>query len=88
MTEPIQILPRIRGIKEAIGELKEYDPETALTERGLRRLVITGEIPSVQIGTKYLINMDVLTNYLYDGTGGEELTAPNGGNGDIRIIKE
>lgn len=84
MTEPIQILPRIRGIKEAIGELKEYDPETALTERGLRRLVITGEIPSIQIGTKYLINMDVLIDYLYDGTGGAELTVSN----CIQRIKE
>ncbi len=84
MTEPIQNLPRIRGIKEAITELKEYDPLTALTEKGLRRLVITDEIPSIRIGTKYLINMDVLIDYLYDGTGGADLPVSN----CIRVIKE
>lgn len=86
MIEAVHKPPRIRGIREAINELKEYDPETALTEKGLRRLVITGEIPTVRIGTKYLINMDVLNNYLYNGTGRAELTAkPQGG---IRVIKE
>lgn len=84
MAEIVHTPPRIRGIKEAITELKEADPETALTERGLRRLVITGKIPTVQIGRKYLINMDVLINYLYSGTSGAKLSA----SGGIRIIKE
>ena len=43
----------MRGIKQAITELKQNDPETALTEKALRRLVLTGAIPSVKIGTKY-----------------------------------
>lgn len=61
-------LPRMRGIRQAIEELKQLDPNTALTERALRRLIITGELPSVRIGAKYLINMDVLISYLYNGT--------------------
>lgn len=52
--------PRMRGIKQTITELQEIDPNTALTEKALRRLVITGIIPSVRIGRKYLINFDTL----------------------------
>lgn len=84
MNETVHKLPRIRGIREAIEELKELDPKTALTERGLRRLVLTGEIPTVRIGTKYLINMDVLIDYLYDSIGGADLPVSN----CIRVIKE
>ena len=53
--------PHMRGIKQA-------DPYTALTEPALRRLIISKEIPSVRVGTKYLINMDILNNYLCGGT--------------------
>lgn len=56
--------PHMRGIKQAIQELKQSDPNTCLTEKALRRLVLTGAIPSVKIGVKYLINMDVLDEYL------------------------
>ena len=58
----------MRGIKQAIEEIKQADPYTALTEKALRRLILTKEIPSVKIGAKYLINMDVLNNYLCTGT--------------------
>ena len=76
--------PRMRGIKQAIEELKQIDAETALTEKALRRLILTHEIPSVRIGKKYLVNIDVLNNYLYNGSGGGELSAPGG----IRKIAE
>ena len=77
--------PHMRGIKQSITELKQNDPETALTEKALRRLVLTGAIPSVRIGTKYLINMDVLNNYLYNGSCvGKEVSAAGG----IRKIAE
>ncbi|MGN0107741.1 MAG: hypothetical protein ACI4A5_08600 [Hominilimicola sp.] len=77
--------PHMRGIKQAIEELKQLDPNTALTEKALRRLVLTGAIPSVRIGTKYLINMDLLNNYLYNGScGGKEVSAAGG----IRKIAE
>lgn len=57
-------LPPMRGIKQAIQELKQADPNTCLTEKALRRLIISGEIPSVNIGKKYLVNMDILSRYL------------------------
>ena len=68
-------LPRMRGIKQAIAELKQTDPGTALTEKALRRLVLTKAIPSVRVGTKYLINLDTLYDYLYCGGGDIENTA-------------
>ncbi len=78
--------PRMRGIRQAIEELKQLDPDTALTEKALRRLVLTDAIPYVRIGAKYLINMDILSDYLYKGScgGGDEASAAGG----IRKIAE
>ncbi len=85
MTEAVHTPPRMRGIKEAMEEIKAADPKTALTEYALRRLVLSGGLPSVRLGIKYLVNMDVLTEYLYSGTPRSgELTAPGG----IRKIAE
>lgn len=67
-TIPTRKTAHMRGIKQAIEEIKQADPYTALTEKALRRLILTKEIPSVKIGAKYLINMDVLNNYLCTGT--------------------
>lgn len=60
-------LPPMRGIQQAYNEIKASDADTALSLKGLRTLVITGCIPSVRIGNKYLINMDVLKEYLSKG---------------------
>lgn len=57
-------LPRIRGITEAVEEIRAADPKTALTVHALRALVKTGELPSVRVGNKYLINMAVLEDFL------------------------
>ena len=56
--------PKMRTIKEAIKEIKDYDSRTALTERGLRRLVKENTIPVVDIGNKALIDMENLYAYL------------------------
>ena len=61
-------LPRIRGISEAVEELRAEDPKTALTVHALRFLVKTGHVPSVKVGNKYLINMAVLESYLANPT--------------------
>jgi len=77
--------PHMRGIKQAIQELKQSDPNTCLTEKALRRLVLTRAVPSVKIGVKYLINMDVLNDYLYNGSSGGKVTFAAA---DIRKIAE
>lgn len=54
---------RMRGIEEGFREIREKDPNTALTKTALRRLVTTGQIPSVKIGTKYLFDLDAVDRF-------------------------
>lgn len=61
-------LAPMRGIKQAVSEIKAADPHTALTERAVRRMVAEGTIPAVRVGRKYLINMEVLFTYLAKGS--------------------
>lgn len=55
---------RMRTIDQAAAWLQENDPETALTKTALRRLVVTGQLPSVRVGQKYLISLETLEDYL------------------------
>lgn len=57
-------MSRMRGFDDGYKEIKAADPGTSLTKTALRRLVTTGEIPSVRIGAKYLFDLDVLERYL------------------------
>ena len=54
--------PRLRTVPQAMSELKHIDPDTAITLRALRRMVKQGEIPTINIASKHLIDM----NYLMD----------------------
>lgn len=55
---------RMRTIDQAATWLCEQDPETALTKTAIRRLVVTGQLPSVRVGQKYLISLETLEDYL------------------------
>lgn len=57
-------LPRMRMMKEAFEEIKQTDPNTALTPNALRKMVVSGDIPSIRIGSRYLINLDHLEEFL------------------------
>lgn len=57
-------LPAMRTIQEAYNHLKKQDENTALTEYALRQAVISGALPSLKCGKKYLINLDTLNSYL------------------------
>ena len=70
-------MSKMRLIREAAAEIKERDPDTAITFYSLRRLVKSGTIPSVTVGNRILVNMEVLERYLNNeptpklyGTGG------------------
>lgn len=56
--------PRMRTIDQAAAWLRENDPDCAFTKTALRRLVVTGQFPSVRIGAKYLIDLDRLADFL------------------------
>lgn len=62
------MLPRMRTIDQAAAWLQENDPGTAFTKTALRRLVVTGQLPSVRVGQKYLVNLDLLESYLMGST--------------------
>lgn len=65
-------LPRMRGINEAIAEIRAEDKNSAITPHYLRKLVKSNAIPVVRAGSKYLINMDALENYLQNPTQSEQ----------------
>ena len=51
-------MTRMRVISEAFYQLKQDDPGTAITQCALRRMVKAGDIPSVQVGRKSLIDYE------------------------------
>jgi hypothetical protein len=53
-------MPRLRTLTETHKYIKEMDTETAVTPNALRRMVVSGQIPCVKVGKKYLIDLDVL----------------------------
>lgn len=57
-------MARIRTLSEAYTHIKNMDPETAITQNALRRMVVSGKVPCVKAGKKYLIDLDVLSEYL------------------------
>lgn len=65
-------LPRMRGINEAIAEIKAEDENSAITPHYLRKLVKSNAIPVVRAGSKYLVNMDALESYLQNPTQAEQ----------------
>lgn len=56
--------PRMRTIPKAYEEVKRADPNTSLTLRALRGMVNSGEVPCVMVGTKRLVDLDLLFDVL------------------------
>lgn len=57
-------MTRMRTAEGALQIIKEQDPDTAVSLRFIRRLISTGELPSIPVGRKKLINVDALLEYL------------------------
>ena len=53
-------IPRMRTKDNAYAEIKKLDPNTDFTKRALQRMISDGEIPTVPVGNKKLINLDLL----------------------------
>ena len=73
---------RMRTINEAVAHFQETDPDTSLTKTAVRRLVVSGIVPSAMIGTKYLVSLEALEDYL----GGSSQTSTSQKRGDIRRV--
>jgi len=48
--------------------LRELDPDTHITRSSLDYLIREGQVPSVNVGNRILINFDLLLKLLYEGT--------------------
>lgn len=59
-----ELFMRMRTINEAHAELLTSDPGCCLTKTALRRLVVSGSVPSTRVGAKYLVSMEALEEYL------------------------
>ncbi len=57
-------IPRMRTAAGCVAFLREQDPDCAVSEHYIRRLIKTGQLPSVPVGTKKLIDVDKLISYL------------------------
>ena len=55
---------KMRTIAQAAEYVRAQDPDTALTKTAIRRLVVTGKLPSVRVGQKYLVALENLDAYL------------------------
>ena len=59
-------IPRMRTIPKAYNEIITLDPSTCFTITLLRKMVKTGDIPSVKVNNKVLVNVDLLIEKLND----------------------
>ena len=75
----------MRTIDQTMEHIRATDPETALTKTALRRMVVSGRIPSVRVGPKYLIALENLDAYLRAAESGAEPEGPER-RGEIRRI--
>ena len=57
-------MAKYRTINQAYECLKELDADTAITLHALRKLVVSGQIPSMRIGKKYVVDLDVLAAFM------------------------
>lgn len=57
---------QMRTIRQAIEQIRQTDPDTAISFNSLRLAVLNGEIPSVKVGNRFLVSMDNVYSY-YSG---------------------
>ncbi|NLL55856.1 MAG: DNA-binding protein [Clostridiales bacterium] len=57
-------MKRMRTIPEAFAEIKSLDEKSSLTQNAIRLLCKQGKIRFVMIGTKYLVDLDNLIEFL------------------------
>jgi len=56
---------KMRCIRTATAYFKEMDPDTAVTESFIKRLIRSGVIGHRKAGKKYLVDVDQIVDYLH-----------------------
>lgn len=76
----------MRTLDEAYTEIKQLDPNTAITKYYLRQLMLTGKVRCVMVGTtRRLVDLDSVLEYLSNPTAAQ---TEQPCNGKIRPIYE
>lgn len=57
---------KVRSLREALAYIRTLDKDTGISENAIRMLVVSGKVPSVMVGRKYLVNVDTLLAYFED----------------------
>lgn len=60
-------LPKMRTAAGVLAEIKAIDPNTEVTLTMVRRIIKSGKVPVVNAGTKKLVNVDAVVEYLEAG---------------------
>ena len=55
---------KIRTINGAVAEIRTQDPGSAVTASFVRRLCKDGKIPCVMSGTRYLVSVESILEYI------------------------
>ena len=78
-------LPIMRTMTGCMELLRKDDPDSGLTMHALRELVLSGKVPYVRCGVKYLVNYGKLLEYLATCAVQEQDDKPSG---TIQRVKE
>lgn len=62
-------IPHMRSIRQLVYEIKQYDPNSVISEKFLRKLILEKKIPSVMSGRKYFVSREDLIEYLSNSKG-------------------
>ena len=60
-------MPRMRTAPGVLEVIKETDPNTEVTLSYLRRLIASGKVPVVSMGSKKLVDADMMIEYIAGG---------------------
>lgn len=57
-------MSRLRYCKNAIEEIKASDPNTAVTEKALRKWINAGVLPYLKVGSRTMVDVDCILSLL------------------------
>lgn len=58
-------LARMRTISGIFEEIIKLDPQSQISRHFIRQAIISGAVPSMKAGCKYLVNLQDFLDYLY-----------------------
>lgn len=75
-------IPRMRIAADVLAEIKALDPDTRITLHYIRSIINQGKVPVRKAGTKKLVDVDKVLEYLAHGDENEESQT-----GEIRRVE-